>query len=286
MTALLKFHGGKTYVAGAVLKIMPRHLSYVEPFAGGLQVLFARDPADRRLWWAEHPGRLTGVSEVVNDKDSHLANLYEVVRSDRFGDFHRMAELTLFSEAEYRRAERVVANKGDGDAVRWAWGYFVLVRQSYAGTKKGFAAVSKSRTRGRKNEQVNAWLGAVDDLPAIHERLRDVLVLNRDALEVIADYDRPDALIYCDPPYPAGTRTAPDMYDHEMTDEGHKQLLDVITRVKSRVIVSSNPNAMYDDALTGWSRHAIDLANHSAGGRAKQRRQEVLWWNYPHAPPP
>jgi DNA adenine methylase len=50
LTPPLKRHGGKHYIAAHVLKVMPRHLHYVEPFFGGGQVLFARDPGDSRLW--------------------------------------------------------------------------------------------------------------------------------------------------------------------------------------------------------------------------------------------
>ena len=51
LTPPLKWHGGKHYLTRHVLALMPRHLHYVEPFFGGGQVLFARDPQDRRLWW-------------------------------------------------------------------------------------------------------------------------------------------------------------------------------------------------------------------------------------------
>jgi DNA adenine methylase len=145
---------------------------------------------------------------------------------------------------------------------------------------KGFTGITKSRTRGGRNNEVNAWWGCVDRLDAIHRRLRDVLVLNRDGLEVIVEYDRPDALIYCDPPYLPETRTAPKMYEHEMTDAQHRELLALVTRSRAKVIISGYANPMYDDALAGWSRRELELANHSGGGRKKQRRTEVLWWNF------
>jgi DNA adenine methylase len=145
---------------------------------------------------------------------------------------------------------------------------------------KGFTGVTKNRTRGGRNNEVNAWVNCVEGLPAVHERLRRVLVLNRDALGVIAGYDRDDALIYCDPPYVHATRTAPEMYSHEMTDAQHRQLLALIKRSRAKVTISGYANEMYDGALAGWRRRELDLANHSAGGREKQRRVEVLWWNF------
>src|SRR5262249_45359812 len=156
-----------------------KHLNYVEPFAGSLEVLFRRDPDDPRFWWGDSPGFLTGVSEVVNDINGHLTNFYQVLQGeDTFDRFLRMASVTPFSEPEYGRPVEMCERAGDGDPVLWAWAYFVHVRQSHAAMMKGFAGVTKTRTRSRRNEQASAWLGAVEGLPAAHARLRNVLVLN------------------------------------------------------------------------------------------------------------
>ena len=40
-------------------------------------------------------------------------------------------------------------------------------------------------------------------MPAVHARLKRVVVLNRDALDVIRTQDGPGTLFYLDPPYPA-----------------------------------------------------------------------------------
>jgi hypothetical protein len=78
----LKVHGGKgahgAKLARWIVSLMPRHRRYVEAFAGGLAVLRARDPADRRLWLADN-GDDRGVAEVVNDLDGTLANFWRVM---------------------------------------------------------------------------------------------------------------------------------------------------------------------------------------------------------------
>src|SRR5215213_9321604 len=69
----LKWHGGKAYLASKIVAMMPSHLHYVEPFAGGLSVLLAKDPE--------------GVSEVVNDLNGGLSNFWHVLRDDaRFAE--------------------------------------------------------------------------------------------------------------------------------------------------------------------------------------------------------
>src|SRR5687767_3866623 len=97
----LKWHGGKHYLADEIVGLMPQHVHYVEPYAGGLAVLLARDPANSTLWLPPHKG----VSEVVNDIDGDLANFWRVLQHpDDFARFHRVVQAVPFSEAEWHRA--------------------------------------------------------------------------------------------------------------------------------------------------------------------------------------
>src|SRR5262245_56827457 len=129
----LKWHGGKHYLDRAVLALMPPHLHYVEPYFGGGQVLFARDPADRRLWW---PGltsdgrKADGVSEVINDIDGGLMNFYAVLKDPgTFGPLQHRLTLTLHSEQEWATARDLLKGTA-GNPVERAAALFVCCRQS------------------------------------------------------------------------------------------------------------------------------------------------------------
>jgi DNA adenine methylase len=91
----------------------------------------------------------------------------------------------------------------------------------------------------------------------------------------------PWSLFYADPPYPHGTRMAPRAYGpFEMTEADHRDLLDVLRQVKGKVMLSGYPNPLYDGALSGWTRHTFDIANHASGNKTKGRETEVLWCNF------
>jgi DNA adenine methylase len=86
----------------------------------------------------------------------------------------------------------------------------------------------------------------------------------------------PGAVVYCDPPYPRGTRrNGGKMYRHEMTDQQHAELLDVLDRLPARVLVSSYWSELYADALSGWR-----LVRFTASTR-RGPAEECLWMNYP-----
>jgi DNA adenine methylase len=131
------------------------------------------------------------------------------------------------------------------------------------------------------NGNVSEWLSAVDGLPAVHARLRRVLIENKPALEIIRREDGPNTLFYCDPPYLHETRTARDVYEFEMSEQDHKELLHVLLQVKGKVMLSGYANPLYNKLLTDWRRVDFDMANHAAGGDTKRRMTECVWCNFP-----
>jgi DNA adenine methylase len=268
LTSPLKWHGGKTYLASRIVALMPPHRHYVEPFFGGGAVLLARSP--------------DGTSEVVNDLHANLTTFWRVLQDpDDFERFRRRVEAVPFSEAEWDDARDGLRRLPDGDRVQHAVWFFIACRQSLAGRLDTFAPLSRTRTRRRMNEQASAWLSAVEGLPAVHERLKRVVIVGpKPAVDVIRQQDGRDTLTYCDPPYLHETRAARDTYAHEMTTAEHRQLLDALLACRGKVMLSGYPSALYDGALGGWTRHTFDLPNNAAGGRQKARETEVVWCNF------
>lgn len=266
LTPPLKWHGGKHYLADKIVDLMPPHIHYVEPYAGGLAVLLAKNPE--------------GVSEVVNDLNYDLSNFWLALQNEiTFIKFKRIVEAIPFSEVEWTEAQSKLIF-GKDEMVNKAATFFVLCRQSLAGRMKSFAPLSKNRTRRGMNEQVSAWLSAVEGLPEVHERLKRVVIFCRPAIEVIHSENRPNTLFYLDPPYLKETRVSPNVYNNEMTTIDHCYLLDLIVNLKSKVMISGYPSNLYDNALKKWNRHTFDLPNNAAAGQSKDRETEVLWCNF------
>lgn len=263
----LKWHGGKGYLASRIISLFPQHLHYCEPFAGGLAVLLARDPE--------------GVSEVVNDLNKKLTNFWKVLAdSIWFAEFSRVVEATPFSEYCWQSANRLDPENCTSSVTR-AVAFFVHVRQSLAGRQQAFAPLSRNRTRRGMNEQASAWLTAVEGLPAVHARLKRVVVLNRPALEVIRTQDGENTLHYADPPYLHETRATTMEYGaFEMAEDDHRELLDTLTQCKGKVMLSGYRSELYDTLLKSWNRHDFDLPNNAASGANKRRMTESLWCNF------
>lgn len=267
----LKWHGGKHFLASKIVALMPPHTHYVEPYAGGLSVLFAKDPL----------AQPEGVSEVINDLDRDLTHFWRVLQNgQQFAEFQRLVEATPFSEVEWDDA---LDGMDHSDPVERAAAFFLRCRQSLSGRMKSFTGITKTRTRRRMNNEVSAWLSAVEGLPAVHARLKRVLILNRTALDVIRSQDGPGTLFYLDPPYLAETRTAPNVYRHEMGGlRDHAELLVELSKIEGKFLLSGYPHKLYRVAERqyGWRRTDFDIANHAAAGDQKRRMTECVWSNF------
>ena len=280
ITQPIKRHGGKHYLASKIVGLMPPrcknpnapaandagYLHYVEPYFGGGSVLLANDPE--------------GISEVVNDIDLGLSNFWKVLQSvELFGGFKRIIDATPFSEFEYSEADNTDCD--ESPAMRAAK-FFIRNRQSRQALGTCFATLTRNRTRRGMNEQASAWLNAIEGLPEVHERLKRVVILNGDALDVIRQQDGPRTLYYLDPPYLHQTRETTDAYEHEMTTQEHAKLLLTLDKIKGRFLLSGYHSKLYDNhALTrGWNCTEFEIDNKAGGGKTKRTMVECVWRNY------
>ena len=67
-------------------------------------------------------------------------------------------------------------------------------------------------------------------------RLANVVIENKDCVEIVHQYDRPDAFLYFDPPY----YDAEDCYAAVFPKEDHQRLHDALLECKGYVMVSYN----------------------------------------------
>lgn len=273
MRSPIVWFGGKGLIARHIVPLLPAHQTYVEPFAGGASVFFAKAPSP---------------VEVLNDLDGGLINFYRVIRDPAtFEQFHRFVSLTPHSRAEYQSC--VERWRDCADPVEKAARWFVMVRQSFAGRlDHGWALSIGCSVRGRANA-VNAWLMAIEGLPAVHKRLSHAQIDNLDWLRCLDRYDTPDTLFYVDPPYIASTRLAGG-YAHEMTDADHQALINALLSLKGKAILSGYPHRIHEPLeAAGWMRTDRIVVTRAAGrtratglqgdGATDERHQrtESLW---------
>ena len=255
---LLQYHGSKWKMAPWIISHFPNHRTYVEPFGGSGAVLFQKPPS---------------VREVYNDRDDVIVNLFQIIRT-RKQELIEAVTYTPYARTEFERSFDLTDDPLES-ARR------TLVR---AGFGFGSGGATKNTTGFRVDTDRRGK--TVGDLfqrsslaiAAYAERMRNVLIENKDAIEVIADHDRADTLIYADPPYlPETRKKRGDVYRHEMSAQDHEKLLDALLNVKGMVVLSGYDNDLYNSMLRDWE--STERTSVASGGRGGVIRREKLWFS-------
>lgn len=125
MKPLISYYGGKQRIASKILPHFPKHTVYVEPFAGGAALLFAK------------PKPIVSNSsyykEVLNDKNDLLIKLHRVAIEKR-EELELKIQATLYSQSDHRKAKEITKNPTDYDDVTKAWAFYVNINQSFSKT--------------------------------------------------------------------------------------------------------------------------------------------------------
>lgn len=257
------WYGGKFSHLDWLLPLLPDCHHYCEPFAGSGAVLMNREPSP---------------VETYNDIDGEVVNFFRVLRDQKEALVEAIG-LTPFAREEFHKA---VSESTEGlSELERARRFFVRARQARTGLAQtaslGRWANCKNTSRAGMSGVVSRWLGSVDQLPGIAERLIRLQIENRPAVEVIGLYDAPETLFYCDPPYPHSSRGDAKAYGFEMTDREHADLARALGKIKGKAAISGYRCDLMDTLYEGWRRFDAPAKNcHSV----KQIRREALWMNY------
>ena len=258
------WYGGKYSHLDFILpNIPPDAAHFCDVFGGSAAVLLNRAPAP---------------VETYNDLDSELVNFFETL-CGRQADLQRAIGLTPFSREELARA---CAYERGLSKLERARRFFVRARQTRTGlaqaSSEGRWAHCVLTSRAGMAGAVSRWLGSVEGLAEIAQRLQRVQIENAPALEVIARYDTAETVFYLDPPYVHSARGDAAAYGYEMSDGDHAELAAALSSIRGRAVLSGYRTPLYDRLYAGWRR--IDAPVRTAHS-VRQPRRESLWLNFP-----
>lgn len=257
----LRYFGGKFRIAPWVISFFPPHRCYVEPFGGAAGVLIQKQRS---------------YAEVYNDLDSEIVTFFRVLRDPvTRAQLEQACLLT-----PYARDEFDVAYEPTDDPIEMSRRLVVRAQMGF-----GSAGATKSTT-GFRTDTMRAygtaqhlWAEYPESIATLGERFRGVLIENRPAIDVMQQHDRHDTLHFVDPPYMHATRQmrTNDGYRHEMLDEDHEELLDVLLELNGMVVVSGYDTELYNSTLNGWSKRQTTAR--AAAARGTKISTEVVWIN-------
>jgi DNA adenine methylase len=260
----LRYHGGKWRLAPWIIANMPKHDVYVESFGGGASVLMRKDRIG---------------PEVYNDLDGRVVQVFRALQDpSKAEQICARLEVTPYARAEFERCYEQGTDEIDTVCK--------TIMLSHAGfgsdsitrdCRTGF----RTKLTDRRANPSNAWARLPEQIASWVLRLQGVVIEQRDALEVICQFDHENTLHFVDPPYVISTRSnligkkvATHGYRHEMDDLAHMSLAASLRSVKGSVMLCGYSSGLYEDLYRGW--HRIERSTYADGARP---RTECLWFN-------
>ncbi len=256
--------GGKEKLTPYVRQVLPpKPKVYVEPFGGSGAILLGLPPSKTRL-------------DVYNDFNADLVNLFVCVRDSPITLMNELGYLPFHSRAEFEFVKAMLRKenslqkylecldleietvqtqlpaeqakelteilKGQAElySIKRAAAFYRLGRGSFNGTFSSFAM---------KPMDIRAFFKLIADAS---ERLQNVVIENKDAVQLIQDMDGKGVTFYCDPPY----YQAEQHYEVAFTEQDHIRLHDVMT--------AAEVLAMLDD-LHALTEHLLEYLQDVCG---------------------
>ena len=236
---VLRWPGGKTRMLKHLLPMVPKHVCYCEPFAGGLAILM-RKPRSK--------------VEVVNDINGDLIALYRCIQYHNEELIREVGHMV----ASRQTIKDYMRNPGLTDIQRAAR-FYCRNRTSFAGSGTSFG-VSKTNGGSAFSIPHNC-----DLLGQARERLSGVLVENVSYERCMALYDSPDTFMFLDPPY-----LNADIRAYDGWTEAHlKTFRDHVAKLKSKWVVTLDDSPFVRDLFQGCVLKEISTPNRCVNNRLK-----------------
>ena len=261
MKTPISYYGGKQKLASTILKLIPEHELYAEPFIGGAAIFFAKEPS--RV-------------EVINDTNKELVNFYRMVQHEFVG-LEKEIKISLHSRDLHRKASVIYNNPDMFSDIKRAWAVWVLAAQSFSSIIDG--SWGYDIQKGTTSIKIMNKRDSFTEDYAI--RLQDIQIECTDALRIIESRDSANSFFYCDPPY----YNSDCGHYNGYTLQDFENLLKLLSKIKGKFLLSSYPSPILKQYAKeyGWKAKTLDFKV-SVGiknGKPGKPKTEVLTSNYP-----
>lgn len=251
MRGPLSYVGGKSRIADQIISRIPDHIAYVEPFAGGAQVFFRKEPSK---------------IEVLNDLDGELVNFYRVCQHHH-EELVRYSHFMLLSRNWFGLLQRTPPEILTD--IQRAARYLYL-------QKVAFGARVRSQSFSFFVTAPNRF--TPDKIPKLieesHARLVKAQIEHGPYEDVLKRYDRPTTFFYIDPPY-YGIK----LYRHILEKPEFLTLRDRLKELKGKFLLSLNDTPEVRDIFSCFHIEPIGIA-YSVQAKGERQHQELLISNY------
>jgi len=244
--------GSKTPIRDTILKMIPPHKIYVEPFVGSGAIYWAKTPSDK---------------EVLNDLDDWLIKNYKVLKNIKSRNFRDLLGNRVMDKPEKIRVLSKFYNDNtkNNEADKLTKN---LLKSCNTFGNIGEGGLFAGSNPYQKLKKIDKY----------QERLKNTTLLNQDYKTIIKKYDSPDTFFFMDPPY-TKSKT---LYKHH--DFDYEGMRDILNNIRGDFLLTLNDDPYIRQLFKGFKIKKIYVRG--GGNREKGvavgtgYRNELIIYNY------
>lgn len=221
--------GGKRALAKTIAALIPPHKTYVEPFAGGAAVFFAKKLSEKEILGDLNADLIFVLKAIKNLSDSDLSNLEERDWVGNKKKFYRFRD-----EKSHGKLDKL-------------YQLLYLSAWSYRGFDSGQPL--EKWTLG-STDKLGTEKKVVLRLPNIRDRFKDTVIVQQDFEATIKDYDSSETFFYLDPPYPGEWSGG--------TDFNIVNFAKILKSLKGEWLISLNDLPSHRKAFSNFDIRTVD----------------------------
>jgi len=246
--------GGKRDLAHLITKLIPDHKVYVEPFAGGAAVFFAKP-------------RESSAIEVLADRDPDIAFAYKQVQCLTDQEIEEL-EAKDWSIEAFEQVRKMGADSKLDRLYKWLY----LRKLSYGN-------LSETPDKARPK-----FYSAKPNFRKVRERLQGVKIYCADWWTVAKRFDSRETFFFLDPPYP-GTNRGAARPDLRWSWDDLEQMIEKIQTLKGKWILTLKDEPRVRKLVQKFQVRRVRLGSPmDSGGHestAPKKRYELIVTNFP-----
>jgi len=252
MVGPLSYIGGKNRLATKIIKLLPEHTTYVEPFAGGAQVLFHKQPSN---------------VEVLNDLDFDIVNFFRVCQW-HYEEFVRYLRFCLVSRKLHEM--HLATNPETLTDIQRAGRFFYLQKNSFGGL------ILKQKFHYGVTQPSNYNPARIPEIiERTHKRLERVQIESLPYEKILEKYDRPTTCFYLDPPYWERV-----LYKFNFSESDFRGLEQRLAAIQGKFILSLDDRSEVRELFKKFRFEQVDLAYTAKRNVKGNRTKELLILNF------
>jgi DNA adenine methylase len=252
MVGPLSYIGGKNRLATKIISLLPEHTTYVEPFAGGAQVLFHKQPSN---------------VEVLNDLDFEIVNFFRVCQW-HYEEFVRYLKFCLVSRKLHEM--HLATNPATLTDIQRAGRFFYLQKNSFGGL------ILKQKFHYGVTQPSNYNPARIPEIiERTHRRLERVQIESLPYEKILEKYDRTTTCFYLDPPYWERV-----LYKFNFSESDFRGLEQRLRAIQGKFILSLDERPEVRELFKNFRFEQVELAYTAKRSVKGNRTKELLIFNF------